>query len=57
METKKWYQSRTIWYAVATGVAGLIAAIHAQYPDLAVAASVNTVIAIILRMMSSSEIE
>lgn len=33
-EHKKWYQSRTVWLAIAQGVAGIMAAVFAVDPAL-----------------------
>lgn len=54
--SKKWYQSRTIWYAVITGIAGIVAAAQTQYPDIAVLATVNSLVTILLRTVTVGEI-
>lgn len=52
METKKWYQSRTIISSVLIGIAGIIGSIQIEYPEIAYIAIANTVIQIILRTLT-----
>jgi hypothetical protein len=57
MQTKTaWFKSKTIWYAIISGVAGVIAAVSLQYPEIAVFTTLNSVIGIVLRFMSTTSI-
>ena len=33
MESKKWYESRTLWIAVVAGVIGIFAAVGVEIPE------------------------
>lgn len=43
MNPKKWYQSKTVWFAVAQGVAGISAAILASDPNIKFAGILATI--------------
>ena len=53
---KKWYQSKTIWYAIITGMAGIIAVFQTQYPEIGALAVANSIITVILRALTTSSI-
>lgn len=54
--SKRWYRSKTIWYAIVTGIAGIVAAVQNQYPDIAVLATINSLATILLRTFTAGEI-
>lgn len=43
METKKWYKSRTIWFAIAQAVTGIATAILANDPNIKLAGALATI--------------
>lgn len=59
-DTKKWYQSKTIWIAVAQGVAGVLVAIYASNPSLetvGIGATVKSLLDLYLRYTTVTEIK
>lgn len=59
MNTKKWYESRTVWIAVAQGVAGIVAAIFAADPAIKTTGAglvLKSLYDIYLRLTTVSEI-
>lgn len=57
MQNKKWYNSRTIWFAVLTGVLGVVMAFQTQYPDIGIFSVLVGVINTILRMQTTTQIK
>lgn len=58
-DTKKWYESKTIWLAVAQAIAGILTAVYAENPALGAAgigASVKSLLDIYLRYASFKQI-
>jgi hypothetical protein len=54
---KNWYKSRTIWYAILTGVAGIVAAFATEYPEITVLASIKAVAVFVLRVITNESIK
>jgi len=54
---KEWYKSKLIWYAIVSGVAGIITAVQSQYPDIAGLALANSLVVAFLRMLTTTEIK
>ncbi len=57
METKPWYKSRTIWYAIITGISGSVEAFHTQYPELALLSLINMLLIVALRTITTTQIQ
>ncbi len=58
-DTKKWYESKTIWWAVAQGVGGVVAAIFAVDPAFKLTgfgAVLKSVYDIYLRLTTTAQI-
>ena len=53
---KKWYQSKTLWYAILTGMAGVISQLLVIYPELGQLATLNAIIVGLLRFVTTKEI-
>lgn len=53
---KSWYTSKTIWYAVLTGIAGVVTAIQVDNPDIGLLTTINALITIALRLISDKGI-
>jgi len=52
---KKWYNSRTIWLAVAQGVAGVLLVVYAENPALGltgIGAGIKSILDIYLRYVT-----
>ena len=49
---KKWYQSKQIWYAIVTGLAGVVASFQAEYPEITYIALGNSFLVVVLRMLT-----
>ena len=53
---KKWYQSKTLWYAILTGMAGVISQLLVIYPELGQLVTLNAIIVGLLRFVTTKEI-
>ncbi len=54
---KKWYCSRTIWFAILQAFALILMAFHAQFPLLAWLGGLSGMFQIALRMDTSTKIQ
>lgn len=55
--SKPWYRSKVIWYAILSGVATIVTAFMAQYPEMAILGTINTIVTIGLRLVSTQTIQ
>lgn len=55
-DSKPWYKSKMIWFAVLQAIAGITAAMVTQNPTLGWATTLNSVVQVILRFTTSSPI-
>lgn len=53
--SKPWYKSWIIWYAIISGIAGLVASLTSQFPDVALFAVLNSVIVGLLRVLTTAQ--
>lgn len=53
---KKWYQSKTLWYSILTGIAGVVTVLMGQHPDAGSLAIVNSIIVGVLRFITTTGI-
>lgn len=59
MNTKSWFESRTVWIAIAQGVAGVLTAIYAVDPTLKVTgfgAFIKSVLDLYIRLKTVKQI-
>jgi len=54
---KDWYKSKTIWFAILTGVAGVITAFTAQFPEVGWLITLASFVNVVLRFITSKEIK
>lgn len=54
---KSWYKSKTIWYAIITGIGGIVATFATQYPDVGALAFANSIFVLLLRVMTEDGIK
>lgn len=54
---KPWYQSKTLWFAVLTGLSGIIAALESQFPTAGILVSIASVVNIILRFATTAPLQ
>lgn len=57
MKTKKFWQSKTIWFAVLTAIVGILTAIGTQYPDMGWTITLVGFINVFLRLNTDKGIE
>jgi len=57
MQTKKWYNSRTIWFSVLTALVGILTVLNAQFPTEGWMITVIGVINVLLRIDTSTVLE
>jgi len=57
MQTKKWYNSRTIWFSVLTALVGILTVLNAQFPTEGWMITVVGVINVLLRIDTSTVLE
>ena len=55
--TKKWYQSRTIQIGIVTALSGLVTLFATEYSHLGMLVTVKGVLDIMLRFLTTTEIE
>lgn len=53
---KQWYTSKTLWYAILSGLAGVLTVLMTSYPDLGWLAIANAAIVAILRALTNTRI-
>lgn len=51
---KKWYQSKTLWYSILTGIAGVVTVLIGQYPDAGSLVIANSFIVGLLRIITTT---
>jgi hypothetical protein len=54
---KKWYSSRTIWFAIITGIAGVITAFATQFPEVGWLITLASMANVVLRLVTTQEIK
>ncbi len=54
---KKWYQSKTVIFAVITGALGIITALQSVYPEAGYLVTLASAINILLRFSTSTPIQ
>ena len=47
--TKKWYQSRTVQFAILTGALGIVTALESVYPTAGILVTLASLINVVLR--------
>lgn len=57
LNPKNWYTSKTVWYAILSGIAMIVTAFYTQYPDIAVLGTINSIITIALRFTTVQPIQ
>ncbi len=57
MEYKNWWESKLLWYAVITGIAGALSVLTQEYPQLGVLAVLNATVVAVLRVLTVSPIK
>lgn len=55
-DSKKWYESKTLWLAIAQGVAGVFVVLATQYPAVGWIAIGKSVVDFFIRYNTSSPI-
>lgn len=53
---KKWYKSKVIWLAIIQGIAGVIVAFTTQYPDVGGLLIGKSLIDMILRIVTDTQV-
>ena len=56
VEAKKWYTSKTLWIAVIQGLAGVVAIVATDYPQLGSIAIAKSILDLLLRMVTDKPI-
>lgn len=46
---KRWYSSKTLWFAVLTGALGILTALQSLYPEAGILIAMASVINVLLR--------
>jgi hypothetical protein len=54
--TKPWYASLTLWIAVAQGVAGILAVLLMQHPEIGMLVVAKSIVDIFIRLSTSQPI-
>lgn len=57
MKMKQWYQSRTLWYAILSGLAGVLAVLMTSYPEIGWLAITNAAIVAVLRAITTNPVK
>lgn len=57
MEKKKWYLSKTIWFAVLTAIVGILTSFNVVYPEAGWLVTIIGVINMFLRLNTESGIK
>jgi hypothetical protein len=57
MQNKKWYLSRTLWFAVGTAIAGIMTALASEFPSQGWMLTIVGIVNFLLRANTNSGIE
>ena len=57
MKKKQWYHSRTIWFAVFKGIAGVLLVAATEYPEIGGLVSFSALVDALLRLDTTKEIK
>lgn len=54
---KAWYKSKTLWFAVLTGLLGILTSLQSLYPEAGILITIASVINMILRFGTSAPLQ